>query len=205
MTWLVLTAANGEHEKLLEYSAPTLEAYARRWGMAWRANKITDTEFPASWNKIRLIQYYLGIYHGVLWMDADAMFVRYDEDIRPLATASWNWVHNRYTQGDPVVPCAGVVACTDDRVPAALWEMRFRHRDSPWWEQSAAHEFFGWDRRTGALTQNLDLQAELPARWDSTPASPSEDPVVFHASGLPMAERVRLMRDCAEAHPAPTR
>lgn len=203
--WTVLTAASGDHRELLQYGVPTLERYATRWGMDLSVPTITPQmteQFPASWWKIRfMLDLLAGGKSGVLWVDADAKFVRFDEDIRTLAKAPFNWVHNRYRARTEfpweMVPCTGVLAVTNRGVPAleSIWALRDKHRDSCWVEQSAAHEVFGWDSEG---IHNGALQGELPARWNYMPGPFSvvpDDPVILHASGATsMADRLAVLR-----------
>ena len=203
--WCIVTGATGPHEQFLGITVPTIAHYADEWDMDVRMvpledfrQVLYDPDVPPSWVKIPLLHKLLDEgYEGVLWIDADAGFVRVDEDIRPLVTAPWNWVHNRYeTPGQPCVPCCGVLAVTQGAQPYLdhVWAMRDEYRDHPWWEQMAALRMFGWDEPSGELV-NGGGQASLPARWNSTPASPADDPVIFHASGVfPVDARVSLLR-----------
>ena len=200
--WCVVTGASGTHTQLLAMTEPTMRLYAGVMDMDFAAAELVDRDLPPSWQKISVMSGKLEDgYKGVLWVDADAAFVRFDEDIRDLARPGWNWVHNRYDMAAtaapwPCVPCAGVVAVTPEAqgTLATLWEMRTEYAHAPWWEQSAALKLFGWDERTGEL-HAPEGQHELPARWDWTPASPCEDRVILHASGMPFEQRVALLRD----------
>ena len=203
--WTVLTAASGDHRELLQYGVPTLERYATRWGMDLSVPTITPQmteQFPASWWKIRfMLDLLAGRKSGVLWVDADAKFLRYDEDIRTLAKAPFNWVHNRYNPCVEfpwsMVPCTGVLAVPADgfSVLISIWALRDKHRDSCWVEQSAAHELFEWDSEG---IHNGKMQGELPARWNYMPGPFSvvpDDPVILHASGgASMMDRVAVLR-----------
>lgn len=208
--WAVITGAVGPHVQLLEWTVPTMRRYAEVMDMDYAQYELGITDLPPSWEKILLLRNKLEAgYEGVLWVDADAMFVRFDEDVRPLAPAGWNWVHNRYDQMPtkwtspwPCVPCAGIVAVRPEGIPTldTLWEMRHEYADAPWWEQSAALDLFGWDPVTGEL-RDPEGQAALPARWDWTPASPCDDRVILHASGMPFDDRIDLLRANA-IHPS---
>ena len=185
--WAVITGAAGDHNKFLKVTMPTLYRYGEVFDMDVARYELDATDPPlrSSWQKIMLLRNKLDAgYQGVLWVDADAMFVRFDEDIRDLAQPGWNWVHNRYV-GKPwlCVPCTGVVAVTPEAIGTldVLWQMRDEHLDAPWVEQSAAHELFAWQNFSGALA-DPDGQHELPARWNSTPESPADNPVIFHAA-----------------------
>jgi hypothetical protein len=190
------------HTQFLPLTVPTIKRYANRHGMDSQVAELLDFGLPPSWLKVTLLRDLLDQgYDGVLWVDADALFVRTDEDIRTLATAPWNWVHNEYYQpGQPCVPCAGVLAVTQGAQPILdhVWKLQEVYRDHPWWEQRAALEVFGWDEPSGTL-RNPDGQAALPARWNSTPASPGDDlPVIYHASGIfPVESRVQYLRQYA--------
>lgn len=185
--WCVITGAAGEHKKFLKVSAPTLKRYGEVFDMDVAAYELDATDPPlrSSWQKIMLLKHKLEAgYRGVLWIDADAAFLRFDEDIRDMVEPGWNWVHNRYVGKPwPCVPCTGVVAVTPEAMDIldTLWKMRDVHLDAPWVEQSAAHELFGWSDFSGRLSYP-DGQHELPARWNCTPESPADNPVVYHAA-----------------------
>ena len=183
--WCVITGACGPHSRLLEQTSPTMRRYAEVMDMDYAGYELGITDLPPSWEKILLLSNKLDAgYEGVLWVDADAEFLRFDEDVRTLVRPGWNWVHNRYVGKPwPCVPCAGVVAVTPEAQETLdlVWELRYDYRDHGWWEQQAALTLFGWNPDTGELTEP-EGQHELPARWNSTPESPAEDPVIYHAS-----------------------
>lgn len=209
MGWAVVTAATGPHLALLEIGRPTMQRYADTYGMAF----VADTEcmvgaLPPSWYKVPLLIDALSLYEGVLWIDADAMFMRYDVDVRDVALKPWNWVVNEYDvhwQADKMrAPCAGVLALTPEAVPLleAIWDLREVEPNHPWWEQAAAHRLTGWDPcwpdcKWVGETEWSHLVGELPREWDSTPADPHPEPIVFHASGVAMDTRVQMMREAA--------
>lgn len=209
MSWAVVTAATGPHLALLDIGRPTMQRYAETHGMAF----LEDTEcmvgsLPPSWYKVPLLIDALSVYEGVLWIDADAMFMRYDVDVRDVATGAWNWVVNEYDvhwrPDKMLAPCAGVLALTPEAVPLleAVWDLRDKYANHPWWEQAAAHELTGWDPccpdcKWVGETQWSSLVGVLPREWDSTPADPHPDPVVFHASGIGFDSRVTLMTRAA--------
>jgi hypothetical protein len=211
VTWALATAATGPHIELLEIARPSLEQYADTWGMHLVTDIVvmgSDPATPPSWLKIPLLGDLLTRHDGVLWVDADAMFLRFDVDIRTVAPKDWNWVYNEYGpeiapwhRPPPMVaPCAGVLALRPKAQDLldAVWKMRSKYLTHPWWEQAAAHELFGWcpewpDCRWRSDTPHTPRQGPLPREWDSTPADPHPNPIIFHASGIPLAERAELM------------
>ena len=202
MTWALVTGATGDHTKLLAIGRPTMRSYADRHGMAFIEADLTGA-LPPSWYKIPAMREALDEYEGVLWVDADAMFVRYDVNIAQCATKPWNWVINKYRLGrdEPmVVPSCGVFAVTAQGkgLLDLVWEKRDTFADHGWWEQGAAHDLFGW---TGdgycsfvGPTSYYFMQGELGRDWNSQPHDPQPDPIVLHFSGLKFADRLALMK-----------
>ena len=201
--WCVITGAVGDHMEFTKWTVPTMRRYAEVMDMDFAQYELWPTDPPlgSSWEKVMLMRHKLEVgYEGVLWVDADAMFVRYDEDIRDVVEPGWNWVHNKYAGKPwPCVPCTGVVAVTAEAMDTLhiLWELREEYINAPWVEQTAAHVLFGWDPTTGELHEP-EGQSALPDRWNSTPESPAEDPVIYHAAshdGSTLASRCYLLQE----------
>ena len=199
MTWALVTGATGGHDELLRVSLPTMKAYADRWGMDLVQADLTGG-LPPSWFKIPAMIHELETHDGVLWVDADAVFLRYDVWIGDCCTKPWNWVINEYTLRpgmDMVVPSCGVFAVKSEgrHLLELVWEKRNEYASAPWWEQSAAHDLFGWGSGVwNAETPYSGLAGTLPRAWNSQAHDPADDPIVFHAAGLAMGERKRLMK-----------
>lgn len=202
LTWALITGAIGDHAKLLNIARPSMRSYADRHGMALIEADLRG-ELPPSWYKIPAMIKALDDYEGVLWVDADAMFLRTDVSIEQCCHKPWNWVINRYRLGREqgmVVPSCGVFAVKAEgkHLLDLVWEKRAKFANHSWWEQGAAHDLFGW---TGdgycawkAETPYSDMQGELPRDWNAQPHDPQPDPIVFHWSGMRFADRLSLMK-----------
>ena len=213
VTWAVVSAATGPYLDLLAIAESTHQRYAEAYGMEYEQDTgIMGTHgYPPSWWKIPLLKDALKTYEGVLWIDADALFRRVDIDIREVAKKPWNWVVNNFSvpwRTDTMyAPCCGVLALTPEAVPIldAVWALRDKYRDHPWWEQAAAYEVTGWiaehpDCRWVGETPLSPLVGELGLEWDSMPANMHPNPICFHASGLAtLGERKRLMKEALGA------
>ena len=203
MTWALISGATGEHVKLLKESRPSHVSYAGRWGMAYIEADLRG-ELPASWYKIPAMSAALRDgYEGVLWIDADAMFMRNDVSIEQCALNQWNWVINRYylgrTQG-MVVPSCGVFAVTaaGGHLLDLVWAKRDKFAQHGWWEQGAAHDLFGWggDGYCAFVgeTEYTICQSELPRDFNAQPHDPQPHPIVMHWSGMKFDDRLALMK-----------
>ena len=79
----VTTAYDRKFAGLGNYCASTLQYYADVHGHdAYILSDVTMTDRHPAWYRIRLIERLFDEgYDWVLWVDADAMFVRFDTDI----------------------------------------------------------------------------------------------------------------------------
>jgi hypothetical protein len=85
----VVTAAGPQMRAILEHLAlPTFQRFARRWGYAVLAEELpTDgagadpAAQQAKWAKLRLLREALASFPLALWLDADILLTRDDEDI----------------------------------------------------------------------------------------------------------------------------
>ena len=86
---VVLTAAGPNMRGVLHgYSLPTFRRFADRWGYAVRAVDLgldgvaaDEAAQRAKWAKVALLRRALGDFPLALWLDADVLVMRTDEDV----------------------------------------------------------------------------------------------------------------------------
>ena len=177
---------------MLQLGAPTLAAYARRWG--W--DLVISTENmsegrPVPWAKLRLLQRLLVRYETVLWVDADALFVSMDRDIEadPGATADVAVVRHPLSWHVVPVPNTGVILVrrsdwSHEFLNRCWHEARFIHHR--WWENAAFLSLLGYEfdeeRVIGMRpTPEFDRVGFLDLAWNSLPGfCEADNPSVNH-------------------------
>lgn len=205
MKFAVCTAAHGPHGALLEVTGPALERYAQRH----RASLVVldhrlAPERPAAWDKILLLRDLIGEHDVVCWVDADAFVL----DTAPAIAAELTSMHFlgvvEHTMRGMRVPNTGVMVVSSGRRAArfldAVWS-RTDYVHHRWWENAALLATLGYrlgphvgparPSRWRAGVRFLDKS------WNSIPDDPAEHPFVAHFPGLPLDERLALLRRVA--------
>jgi hypothetical protein len=183
---VVLTAAGPNMRRTMhELSLPTFRRFADAWGYDVRAVDLgsdgagaSDLAQQAKWAKVSLLRSALQDYELVLWLDADVLVVRTDEDIA-------EHLHDDHFQALAIehVP-------TEHRVNpnTGVWLMRScpeafafleqvtetGPQPGPWADQGAVLVALGWDRgderyhwaRPGQGNAALAATSWLPPSWN---------------------------------------
>lgn len=210
---LVTAAGPRMRPVLYDLSLPTFARYASRW--EWQLlveDLVTDVGGTAEWDKLRLIRQALEGYDLVLWLDAETLLLRDDQDVT-------DHLHPDHFQalGLEHVPAEHRINPT-----TGAWLLRshpatFQFLDAvdaagpqpgPWAVQGAVLAALGWDRgdehyhwsRPGAGNVHLSGTSWLPQSWnqqlvdvqaEGRPRVP--DPHVLHFHGMPATDRYRSM------------
>jgi hypothetical protein len=78
----IITLFDKKYKKMGEWCAKSIQRYAQKYHYNFKYNIKVESDRPVSWNKILIIQKLLEEgYDFVFFIDADAIFVRFDEDI----------------------------------------------------------------------------------------------------------------------------
>ena len=78
----VATSYTSNYADIGGYCAMSLHLYAARWQCAVHVETALAMERPPAWRRVRLIpELFERGYEYVLWLDADALFVRFDKDV----------------------------------------------------------------------------------------------------------------------------
>jgi len=200
----VVTAAGPQMRAILhELALPTFHRFARRWGYAVLAEDLsTDgagadpSAQQAKWAKIRLLREALANFPLALWLDADILLTRDDEDIalhlHPDHFQALVMEHVPYEHR--VNPNTGVWLMRS--CPAAFTFLdavkTAGPQPGPWADQ-------GWPRSIGiAATSGTTGHARVPAT-SSSPARAGSLP-----AGISPISMGAPTRTCSTAAPSPT-
>jgi hypothetical protein len=206
---VLCSSATGPFVSLLEVSAPTLEAYARRhrWDLVLGREDLAGGR-PAPWGKLPLVRSLLADYAVVAWIDADAIIVDLGSDLadelepdRDLyLVEQWGGVPYDNDQ----VANSGVFMVRagewTDRLLDEVWrcEHLSHHR---WWENAALMQVLGYDIDRSPVRRDdanpwLQRVKFLDLSWNNIPYwSRSPRPRINHYGALPVPRRRLLMLD----------
>jgi hypothetical protein len=208
----IATSYDTPFRQIGDYAAMTLRCYARRHGYAALIEDNIAIDRPPSWHCVRLIpQLFDRGFDFVMWIDADAIFSRFDVDVADLITESHDLYmvsHEHPVHSPPLVPNMGVILarnclfCRD--LFARLWAME-QYRDHPWWENAAMIKLLGLN---SLLREGEDMPADdiiarikfLSTAWNCIPSICADvDPVIRHFAGYTFDDRQREIPKCALA------
>ena len=193
--------------------AATLKCYAARHGFDLTIDRTLRSDRPPAWNKILLIQRLFDQgYDFVLWVDADALFLRFAPDIRgEIAVGKDLFMvkHEMRRQLQPGawlaldVPNTGVMLLQNSEWTRwflqAVWE-RTDYIDHQFWENAAVHDLMGYRFLLDPAKRNepdanvLSHVAWLDVAWNSIPGKcASPRPIIHHYAGV--SDRLAPMRE----------
>lgn len=182
----LVTAAGPQMRAVMrELALPTFERYAARWGWSVQAHDLTTDGSGADagaqhakWTKIRLMRDALRSHQLALWVDADVLLLRDDDDIRRhLHPDHFQALALEHVPAEHRVnPNTGVwlmSSCPEsvaflDAVEAA------GPQPGPWADQGAVLAALGWNRGDdryhwagpGAGSSHLTGTSWLPSSWN---------------------------------------
>lgn len=147
----VLTSfGTGYHSRLLSLAIPTFYRYANlhNYDMFLPNNTFfsnTTKELPPSWWKLDLIEYLLNIYDQVLWLDADVIICKFDEDISDTMNNNYDFGAVVHETPDGIVPNCGVWLLNQSSL---RWISQLKlhnsfKRSQCWWEQASLIHLLG--------------------------------------------------------------
>jgi hypothetical protein len=209
---VLITAAGPRMRPVLDDLAlPTFERWADRWGWAVHAEHLTTDGAAADpgaqgakWTKIRLLREALTCYPMALWVDADVLLVRDDEDVsthlhpeafQALALESVPAEHR-------VNPNTGVWLMRSSPYASAFLSAveRAGPQPGPWADQGAVLAALGWDRgdsryhwaRPGRGSAFLARTSWLPTGWNQPWLEDRDDDGCFNSSASSYADRPQV-------------
>jgi hypothetical protein len=209
----VATAYDAAFREIGDYCGMTLRCYAARFGL----DAVVETSFsldrPPAWRKIRLAQELLDAgYEHVMWVDADALFCRFDVDVRSVVDGRSDFYlveHDHPAYPSAMVPNTGVFIARN-----CAWTRKFlddvwgmtEFIDHMWWENAAVMRLMGYHSllglRDNAFNQDVMRHMRfLPVEWNfCTAVGTCENPIIKHYAGQPQSVRLSEMpRDALRA------
>jgi hypothetical protein len=209
----IVTAAGPRMRDVLhDLALPTVQRYAELWSWQVLAEDLpvdgSDADAAAQqakWAKLRLLRSALSTHDLVLWIDADVLVLRDDEDIaRHLHPAHFQALALEHVPAEHRVnPNTGVWlmrSCPQafaflDAVEAA------GQQPGPWADQGAVLAALGWDRgdasyhwaRPGAGSPFLDGTSWLPPGWNQPYLEQREDADCFNSRASSYVDRPRVL------------
>jgi hypothetical protein len=200
----VATAYTENFREIGDLAAMTHRFYADRNGMDARAQVGYTLDRPPAWFRVRWIpQLFDEGYDYVLWVDADAIFSRFDVDIRSVIdpNADLHIVQHYYQlkRREFTSPSTGVMLvrnCQWSRdLFAQLWSMT-EYINHHLWENGAFLKLAGYNNnlKLGPDRLNEKLLSRvkfLPDDWNRISAG--GDPIIRHFAGISREARLRTM------------
>ncbi|HEY3737136.1 MAG TPA: hypothetical protein VGL26_06805 [Jatrophihabitans sp.] len=206
---VVLTAAGPQmHAALHRLALPTFRRYGDRWGYDVRAVDLPadgvgadPAAQRAKWAKIGLLREALATYPLALWLDADVLLMRDDEDIAAhLHADSFQALALEHVPHEHRVnPNTGVWLMRSgsesfaflDAVEAAGPQL------GPWADQGAVLAALGWSRgdenywwaKPGAGNSYLSATSWLPPGWNQPYLAERHDADLYNGSALSYQDR----------------
>lgn len=198
----VATSYTADFSSVGDCAAAAVRAYAALHDATpYVEDALVFAERPAPWHRVRLIpELFARGADCVLWIDADATFLRYDVDIRSVLRPGKDLYLVQHRVGDSIIPNTGVMVLRNtpwtldllDR----LWRLdRYTHHI--WWENAAMIDLMGYYRLLGGHIDIpnravLDRVEFLPLEWNSlAPGCMARDPIIIHYAGQSRADRDR--------------
>jgi len=199
----LITVSDEVFNDIAELTLPSMLRYADLWDLEFISLPPEANGRPTSWYKIkRILEVLRSGFDYCLYLDTDAMFVRFDEDIREHLTDNKdlylcrqypNKYHSTsYFNSGVMVwrKCAWSIDFLDE-----IWRQT-EFINHHWWEQAAMLKLLGFQSALGQGTDRLDSDAmehvkELSQDWNSIPIlTVAANPIIRHFAMC--SNRVRL-------------
>jgi hypothetical protein len=223
----IITAYDKKFKTIGEFCSKSLKKYAKKYNYNFKSYTIPSSEQrPQSWFKIKLIQSILNNknYDFVLWIDADAFFLRYDTNILNYINkkkdiylvAHYVNVHkgSRFQNTKLTIKRenCGVMLIKNSKFSKDLlkkvWEKE-EYINHPWWENAAVLDLFGHRAEiNGNLDDhkdNIDITKRvklLSYDWNCIPSFNENEikldtynPIIIHMAGMTINERLNFIKN----------
>jgi len=128
----------------------SLKKYAKKYGFDIKLYNDFKSNRPAPWNKIKIVEKILNDkkrYDFVFWIDADALFVNFDEDIRLEIEPENDLYLVKHQINESKIPNTGVFLLRNSdwskEFLKEVWDKKeYIHHN--WWENAAINELLGF-------------------------------------------------------------
>jgi len=222
----VVTAYDRQFASVGDIAAKSIAIYAAANGLDFEILPMPALDRPPAWGKIAIIanQFANSPADFLLWVDADACFVRTDRNIAD-ATKDGKDFYLVSHQLPKARPSHGIVTYVERPntgvflIRRSEWSQKFlntvwqmtKYISHPWWENAAVLDLLGYRfELTGNMADNkpeqqiLEKVDWLPLEWNSLPclgrmnevghSGEVFDPIIVHYAGLSTEDREPLMR-----------
>lgn len=221
----ILSAYDDSFREMGEISETSIRLYSAIQNADFEVRRNVQIGRPPAWAKIRYLieEIRKGSYEFLLWIDADACFVRGDLDILNCVRPDKElFVVNHRVNKGMLKNFPGVFAYYDRPntgvilVRSSAWCLEFLERiwakeeyiNHPWWENAAFMDLIGYWQELGQEVRlnepdqsALSKIGWLPIEWNSVPtqvngelAGIAQNPVIMHFAGMPNDARTREMK-----------
>jgi hypothetical protein len=204
----LLTMFDGNYRKIADRTLPSMRRYAEIFGLEFMVMRPEVKNRPATWSKIKCIRKVLQAgFEFCLFVDADALFVRFDEDIRVHITPSkdlylcWHSPDNSESF-KPIFGHfnAGVMLWRNCAWSLGFLDEIWRQTDFTnhfWHEQAAMLSLLGYRSRLKLggdddpdPVRMAHIQ-KLPVDWNAiVGATVGSDPIIRHFAGCAAGMRL---------------
>lgn len=213
---LVTAAGPAMREVLHDLTLPSFRAYARRWrydvlaeDLAVDGRGADEAAQQAKWRKLGLLRAALRTHSVVVWLDADVLLVRQDEDVAGLLRPRdfQGLVLEQVPAERRVNPNTGVWVLRS--CPAAVQFLQAVEaagpQPGPWSDQGAVLAALGWDRgderyhgaQPGPGNAFSRRTTWLPGRWNQPWLGPREAGGAFNSLPGSYGDRPAFADPCA--------
>lgn len=206
----LVTAYDSRFEPIARLSVPRMKAICEAQGYELRSIKSDGCPRRGGWLKIEPIRQTLEEpFDWLLWIDADALFLRTDNDIRDEIRAN---VDIQMAWHEPQADPRGVQFLAHFNAGVMLirrcdWARDFFARvwdkgqiAHPWTDQATILHLLGYDDvvQQGPRRSDIDDHkrvGSLNVAWNAIPGVANcYDPIVHHYAGVRLDTRLRVMR-----------
>ncbi|WP_395689821.1 putative nucleotide-diphospho-sugar transferase [Aestuariivirga sp.] len=198
----ICTSYDERFSQIGDLSAQTLCAYGKRYGFSVQIEPEVAINRQPAWHRVRYIpELFKKGYEYVMWLDADALFARYDLDIRTVINGISDLYlvqHDIEGQRPTPVPNTGVMLIRNSQWSVdlfnTLWNMT-EFLEHYWWENGALIKLLGYNKLLNAGENNFNDEmlshiTFLPESWNFLPfISSGSDPFIIHYAGCDRATR----------------
>jgi hypothetical protein len=201
----LITGSDQRFAEVLRLTAPSMRRYAAAHGMRFLSVPMGGHGRAASWSKIRALQEALD--RGAdpaIWIDADALMVRFDQDIRStLDPAKDFFVFWQDRFSDPYANLGVIVVRNTEwsrQFLQQIWDAKL-DPEHGWWDQAAFQHLIGMRRclergEVDAPDENLLAHiGALDERWNVILSySDIDNARIRHYAGMALSTKLAMIR-----------
>lgn len=198
---IISLTSNDEYKSVSDMTWETVIKYCCIHGITCERKVVEKKNLirPISWYKIPMILENLKEYDVVLWVDADALILNHDFDLRSIIDDSVIYI----SKDQNGLNCGVMMfrATEDTRLLLkAAWEST-EFMDHVWWEQAAIHKLFAMDYK-GIQSKTKTIEQKLFNAYDysiygmdNTDGQYDYGSFVLHLPGMPVSTKISKIKE----------